>query len=41
MTTVNDWGKVLYKKWSQLNELSVGIIKFENCRTSIFGDLRS
>ena len=28
----------LYKKWSHLNGLSNGIIKFENCRSSVFGD---
>ena len=29
-----------YKKWSHLNGLSNGIIKFENCRSSVFGDRR-
>ena len=29
-----------YKKWSHLNGLSIVIVKFENCWTSIFGDHR-
>ena len=29
-----------YKKRSHLNVLSIGIIKFENCRNSIFGERR-
>ena len=28
--------RFFYKKWSHLNGLSIGIIKLENCRTSIF-----
>ena len=32
--------RFFYKKLSNLNGLSIDIIKLENCRTSILGDRR-
>ena len=32
--------RFFYELWSHLNWLSIGVIKFENSRTSFFGDRR-